>query len=123
MKRRTAIVWFLAALLTLPACATRDKQTGEQPAQLPVVAESAPEPAKSDADSPEVVHEPVWSSSQHQAGRAAFGTLGGALVGAVVPIAVFAPGGPIGVAIGLSLAPAGAAVGAAVGLARSTSSN
>jgi hypothetical protein len=117
MRGFAATVGCLAAVLALTACATRDKYSDGPTAEQPKAASSVPEAAKPEAQSPGVVQAPVWSPGQRRAGRTALGALGGAAVGALVPIVVFASGGPIGVAVGVALAPAGAAVGAAVGAA------
>lgn len=122
MNQIAAITWSLATLLSLSACATREIQTDEQPAQQTVAAQTGAEPESELPEAPAAPLQTEPSPGTAKFGRALAGGLGGAVVGAFAPAYYLGRvAGPIGIAVGLYLAPVGAAVGTVVGIAKSTS--
>jgi hypothetical protein len=114
------VVWCLAALLALQACATPGNQVEEVAGQQSAAADAttAPEPPAPEAPPPGTQH-----FNADEFGRAMGGALAGATFGAGVSyLTVYSLGGPGLVSIiGTPIVTTGAVVGAVVGLAKATS--
>lgn len=127
MGQVAAMVWCLAALLALQACATRGEQVGEQPAQQAVAVDPTDSRETPAPVAPPSGAQGAGSPAQHvnagEFGRAMGGALVGATVGAGVSyLAVYSLGGPGLVSIvGAPIVKVGAVTGAVVGLAKAAS--
>jgi len=121
MNRMTAVAFSLAALLALPACATRGNQAEELTARQIEAAKVVAEPGTFGSAAPAV--QGAERPDEHSGAEYFWRAMGGALFGAGVGyVVVYSLGGPALVSMaGTPVVTVGAVTGAVAGLAKASS--